>query len=293
MTWWAVLTGPALCCNWPPATVIRGLDTPPTRPLRSSVTGTPTDPPDLDSHRSAARHFVDLRSLRYLYRKIFSEGRLSTTPDHARYVGYARCSTDTQEHHRPTPTAGRAGCEIASEETEVLEIIGRLDTAAVLIDTSSHMPAIWRPASRAKSGGIVGFDLASFAVASALPAILWPGAGSNRRPSDFQFQVHLIGVRLLGILCAVVTAERHQKHPEDWSYWTVCGTPRHWTLRRLVHAAIIACTQGCVGREATIVVERMTTAPMNTGTGYLLLTWWYGGGTGRRLRHRRGCSAGG
>ena len=35
------------------------------------------------------------------------------TPNHARYVGYARCSTDTQEPHRPTATIGRAGGEIA------------------------------------------------------------------------------------------------------------------------------------------------------------------------------------
>jgi len=101
-----------------------------------------------------------------------------------RYVGYARCSTETQGPHRPTATTGRPSCEIASE----LEIIGRLDTAAVLINTSSHMPqphaADRRATSRAKSGGIVGVDLVSLAVVSALPAVLWPGAGSNRRPSD-------------------------------------------------------------------------------------------------------------
>jgi hypothetical protein len=52
----------------------------------------------------------------------------------------------------------------------------------------------------------------------------WPGARPNRRPSDFQFQVHLIGVGLPGILLAVVTSSRHQKYLENWSYWTV-----HWT----------------------------------------------------------------
>src|SRR5437868_10038301 len=138
-------------------------------------------------------------------------GGLSITPDPAGMSA-------TPLHRRPktsppTPTTGRAGCGIALEDTAVLQIIGRLNTAAVLIDTSSHMPPIGRATSRAKGGGIVGVDLASWAVASALPAVLWPGAGSNRRPSDFQFQVQLIGVGLPGTLWAVVTLERHQKHP--------------------------------------------------------------------------------
>src|SRR6476620_3684261 len=34
-----------------------------------------------------------------------------------------------------------------------------------------------RATSRAKRGGIGGVDLASLAVVSALPAVLWPGAG--------------------------------------------------------------------------------------------------------------------
>ncbi len=34
----------------------------------------------------------------------------------------------------------------------------------------------------------------------------WPGAGSNRRPSDFQFKVHLIEVGLPDILLAVVAS---------------------------------------------------------------------------------------
>jgi hypothetical protein len=54
--------------------------------------------------------------------------------------------------------------------------------------------------------------------------VWWPGAGSNRRPFDFQLQVHLIGVRLPGILLALVRLRRRQKHRDDWSYWTV-----HWT----------------------------------------------------------------
>ena len=81
------------------------------------------------------------------------------TPDHARHVGYARRSTDTQGHHHPTPTTGRAGCEIASEETAVLENIGRLDTAAVLINTSSHMSAIGGRPVASKVGVLWGMIL--------------------------------------------------------------------------------------------------------------------------------------
>ena len=40
----------------------------------------------------------------------------------------------------------------------------------------------------------------------------WPGAGSNRRLSDFQFQVHLRGVLLPGILLALVPSQRHQRY---------------------------------------------------------------------------------
>lgn len=50
------------------------------------------------------------------------------------------------------------------------------------------------------------------------------GRGRTRRPSDFQFKVHLIEVGLPGISLARVPPQRHQKHQEDWRYWTV-----HWT----------------------------------------------------------------
>jgi hypothetical protein len=65
----------------------------------------------------------------------------------------------------------------------------------------------------------------------------WPGAWSNRRPSDFQFQVHPGGVGLPGILLAVVTSWKNQKHPEHWSYWTVRWTPRRCIGAAPAHAA--------------------------------------------------------
>jgi hypothetical protein len=51
-----------------------------------------------------------------------------------------------------------------------------------------------------------------------------PSLGAKRRPSDFQFKVHLIRVALPGILLAVVWSQRPRKHPKHRSYWTV-----HWT----------------------------------------------------------------
>jgi hypothetical protein len=69
----------------------------------------------------------------------------------------------------------------------------------------------------------------------------WPGTGSNRRPSDFQFQVHPVGVGLPGILLAVVTSQKRQKHPEHWSYWTVRWTPCDWTPGLSAHVA--RCSQ--------------------------------------------------
>ena len=43
----------------------------------------------------------------------------------------------------------------------------------------------------------------------------WPGAGSYRRPSDFQFKVHLIGVGLPGILRAAVRFWRHSRSTQS------------------------------------------------------------------------------
>jgi hypothetical protein len=51
------------------------------------------------------------------------------TPNHARYVGYARCSTAPKGLTAQRPRPAELGAKSLPGETAVLEIIGRLDTA--------------------------------------------------------------------------------------------------------------------------------------------------------------------
>jgi hypothetical protein len=82
-------------------------------------------------------------------------------------------------------TAGSWTARLAWTALRVLTIIGRPGTAPLIATgTSREIPGA--PMSRAKSGDIVGVDLSGLPAVTALPADLWPGAGSNRRPSDFQ-----------------------------------------------------------------------------------------------------------
>ena len=55
--------------------------------------------------------------------------------------------------------------------------------------------------SRTKGGDIVGTDLDSLTVITTLPAVWWPGAGSNRRPYRFS----RLGMRVRQALRASVT----------------------------------------------------------------------------------------
>ncbi len=55
----------------------------------------------------------------------------------------------------------------------------------------------------------------------------WPGAGSNRRPSDFQFKVHLIGVELPGTFRSLPLRVGYCRYLADHSYWTAHPTTGH------------------------------------------------------------------
>ena len=52
----------------------------------------------------------------------------------------------------------------------------------------------------------------------------WLGTGSNRRPSDFQFKVHLVGVVLPGTSRSLPLQVGYQEYFVDHNYWTVRWT---------------------------------------------------------------------